>query len=65
MSKLIYFFILIILLITIAGCAKQNTITAEVTNTPSCPRGIENEPYPGTCPTYADANSNGNCDLSE
>jgi hypothetical protein len=31
----------------------------------ACPRGLVNDPYPGRCRHYRDANSNGVCDLSE
>jgi len=30
-----------------------------------CPRGLTNDPYPGSCNLYSDANSNQICDLSE
>ena len=69
MNKLISFFILIVLLITITGCtqqvSEQTEITANVVNTPSCPRGIEHDSYPGQCGLYQDANSDGYCDLGE
>jgi len=31
----------------------------------ACPRGLVNDPYPGRCRHYVDANGNGVCDLSE
>jgi hypothetical protein len=31
----------------------------------ACPRGLVNDPYPGQCRRYIDANDNGICDLSE
>ena len=31
----------------------------------ACPRGLVNDPYPGRCRRYVDANGNGVCDLSE
>ena len=31
----------------------------------ACPRGMVNDPYPGRCRRYLDANDNGICDLSE
>ena len=31
----------------------------------ACPRGLVNDPYPGRCRRYVDANGNGICDLSE
>ena len=37
----------------------------QIDNTPSCPRGIEHDPYPGVCPLYIDKNSNGECDYGE
>lgn len=30
-----------------------------------CPRGIENDSYPGVCGLYADTNQDGLCDLSQ
>jgi len=30
-----------------------------------CPKGIENDPYPGSCGLYTDTNNNGFCDLGE
>ena len=35
------------------------------TFTVRCPYGIVNDPYPGACRRYVDANGNGICDLSE
>ena len=31
----------------------------------ACPRGLVDDPYPGRCRRYVDANGNGLCDLSE
>ena len=31
----------------------------------ACPRGMVNDPYPGRCRRYTDANDNGTCDFSE
>lgn len=31
----------------------------------ACPAGIINDPYPGYCKRYVDANNNGVCDFSE
>jgi hypothetical protein len=31
----------------------------------ACPRGLVDDPYPGRCRRYVDANANGLCDLSE
>jgi len=31
----------------------------------ACPRGLVNDPYPGRCRRYVDANGNGVCDRSE
>jgi hypothetical protein len=31
----------------------------------ACPAGFVNDPYPGHCKRYVDANGNGVCDLSE
>ena len=41
------------------------TVTAEMTGAVACPFGKVNDPYPGDCGRYVDANENGICDLSE
>ncbi|MBE9472097.1 MAG: hypothetical protein IMY75_08345 [Chloroflexi bacterium] len=41
------------------------TVTTEMTGAVACPFGKVNDPYPGTCGRYVDANENGICDLSE
>lgn len=38
---------------------------AVVITTARCPYGLVNDPYPGKCRRYVDANGNGFCDLSE
>jgi len=48
----------------------QGTPTAAPSELPqqacvACPRGLVNDPYPGRCRRYVDANGNGLCDLSE
>lgn len=37
----------------------------DVTSQKRCPRGLTNDPYPGRCRLYVDANGNGYCDLSQ
>jgi len=41
------------------------TVTTEMTGAVACPFGEVNDPYPGNCGRYVDANENGICDLSE
>ena len=41
------------------------TATTELTGAVACPFGRVNDPYPGQCKRYVDANDNGICDLSE
>jgi hypothetical protein len=41
------------------------TVTTEMTGAVACPFGKVNDPYPGNCGRYVDANENGICDLSE
>ena len=46
------------------------TVTTKNTSTlggvrTACPLGLVNDPYPGECRWYVDANANGICDLSE
>ncbi len=61
--------LLILVLTLLSGCTEekveQNEITAEAVNTPSCPKGLTNDPAPGICYLYQDENSNNVCDLSE
>ena len=50
--------------------APTRTVVPRATQTPdvkavACPFGLVNDPYPGECRRYRDANSNGICDLSE
>ena len=39
--------------------------TGEASARTACPLGLVNDPYPGECRWYVDADSNGICDLSE
>ena len=48
----------------------QGTPTAAPSESPqqacvACPHGLVDDPYPGRCRRYVDANGNGLCDLSE
>lgn len=53
--------------------ADSPTVRAVPTPTPppveaegvACPSGVVNDPFPGHCKRYVDANNNGLCDLSE
>jgi len=40
-------------------------LTPAVIFATGCPRGLVNEPAPGSCGLYIDANKDGYCDLSE
>jgi len=52
MKRGISFFIIIIFLASFAFAV-------------DCPRGLENDPYPGDCGLYADTNEDSICDLSQ
>lgn len=41
------------------------TISPTINAWDDCPFGLENEPYPGTCPRYTDTNNDGLCDHSQ
>lgn len=52
------------------GAPVTATATAAPTTSPTraasrCPRGLINDPYPGSCRHYIDSNHNGLCDYSE
>jgi len=56
----------LILLILLVGCTSD--IVVEETETKEelkCPRGQVNDPYPGQCALYVDADNSGFCDYSE
>ncbi|MDD1677512.1 MAG: hypothetical protein LUQ40_07240, partial [Methanomicrobiales archaeon] len=40
-------------------------IPAAIAAAITCPFGLVNDPYPGQCSRYVDANGNGFCDLSQ
>ncbi len=42
-----------------------STVVAPTRVATRCPRGLVNDPYPGRCRLYTDANKNGICDYSE
>lgn len=50
----------------IAGCSDNGKITANESQSQEekleCPRGLEHEPAPGSCPLYRDENNDGYCD---
>jgi hypothetical protein len=39
----------------------QNTLSGGA----ECPRGVEDDPYPGSCGLYVDKNNDGFCDLGQ
>ena len=45
-----------------SGCTTQQVRSDQIT---ACPFGEVNDPHPGKCHRYIDANNNGICDLSE
>ena len=45
--------------------ANQTCSSTAVPSSVSCPYGIANDPYPGKCPAYLDANNDALCDLSQ
>ena len=48
-----------------AIAARDGSVESTNTSCVACPFGIVNDPYPGKCRHYVDANNNGLCDLSE
>jgi hypothetical protein len=64
---------LLIFAATMAGCredaeaGEQGQVVrgSEQEFVPSCPRGLIDDQYPGSCGIYADSDSNHICDLSE
>jgi hypothetical protein len=52
------------------GCAARlgtdaTSVTAQSGSSTRCPKGLVNDPYPGSCHHYVDSNGSGYCDLSE
>lgn len=50
--------------VTIEPLPTATPVATQVVRT-RCPYGLVNDPYPGKCRRYVDANGNGYCDLSE
>jgi hypothetical protein len=57
------FILAFVLLIFVFGCATNASIPTG--NSVACPKGITNDPYPGSCGMYVDKNENSYCDLGE
>lgn len=56
-------FIILFILVFLFGCTTNaETLTG---NSVACPKGITDDPYPGSCGMYIDQNENGYCDLGE
>lgn len=50
----------------VAGCVSQDQPEPDVVESSlDCPKGMVNDPYPGSCGQYIDADDNGICDHSE
>ncbi len=71
MNRLILNFLFLLLLLSILGCTTSipnipidNNIQSNDYNQMDCPFGEINDPYPGKCGRYVDANNNQICDLS-
>jgi hypothetical protein len=52
------------------GCASRlgtdaTGVSAQGGSTTRCPKGLVNDPYPGSCHHYIDRDGSGYCDLSE
>lgn len=47
------------------GAAATPTLPPDAAQGVACAAGVVNDPYPGHCKRYVDANNNGLCDLSE
>jgi len=64
-------FLILALLLLLTGCvyeAGTSEEAAEEIEKPvvtRCPKGMVNDPYPGSCGRYIDLNNNGICDNSE
>lgn len=57
--------LLLVLVLLVSCTPAETTVEVEGFKEISCPRGIENDPYPGRCYLYTDSDGNGICDLSE
>lgn len=66
---LIIFVFLLVSLFFILGCSNETTNKTEKSKQTSiktsCPRGLINDSYPGSCSDYIDLNNNSICDRSE
>lgn len=72
--KVLNILITILLIGVLVSCTNsENTSNENLTEEknvtiqefPACPRGMENEEFPGSCYLYQDTNNNKICDLSE
>ncbi|MFH0798248.1 MAG: hypothetical protein V1906_02440 [Candidatus Woesearchaeota archaeon] len=66
------FLIVFALLFLVAGCSSEGNevstepvLVSQPSVQPSCPNGMVDDPYPGSCGRYVDANKDGFCDLGE
>ena len=61
--------IVLILVILVSGCINSHNVELDEQNSNQvdleCPRGLVNDPYPGSCGMYIDNNQNNICDYSE
>ncbi|MBN2422241.1 hypothetical protein JXB41_03365 [Candidatus Woesearchaeota archaeon] len=67
MTKTILF-VFLLSMILITSCAKSAEITEKTGETEfesQCPKGLINDPFPGSCALYTDENNNRICDYSE
>ena len=63
--KIIFFVLLTILMISSGCTANQISDIPNIDPGVECPRGVENDPFPGQCGQYTDKDNNDICDLSE
>lgn len=60
--------ILLIIIVLFTGCSADAAVEGEKpTKEPSnsCPHGLVDDPYPGSCGLYVDKDKNNICDHSE
>ncbi|MFH1133402.1 MAG: hypothetical protein V1735_02850 [Nanoarchaeota archaeon] len=62
--------IMLVIVALLWGCSSEHqegdTITGEsIAEAPDCPSGLVNDPYPGSCGSYVDADKDSICDHSQ
>lgn len=70
-NTLILMFSIIIMAFLFSGCSgsaetlEENSVNVKETQQEElqCPKGLEHEPAPGSCPLFRDENKDGYCDF--